>query len=97
MDYVVTARHCIEESRRYGKVYIQANRKSGNFIELPTNVDSWFTHDSADVAAIPILKDGLPRDIQPTELDIAALKFSDFVGKVNSPSNSVDGASVGCS
>lgn len=80
MDYVVTARHCIEEARQYGEVHIRANRKSGNFIEFPTNVDSWFTHDSADVAAIPILRDSLPRGVQRTELDIASLKFSDFVG-----------------
>jgi hypothetical protein len=32
------------------------------------------------VAAIPIVRDKLPEDVQPNELDIISLKFGDFVG-----------------
>ena len=80
MDYVVTARHCIDEAHQYGQIYIRVNRNSGSFIEFPTNIDAWYLHDSADVAAIPILRDDLPVNIQPSDLDTASLKSSDFVG-----------------
>jgi len=80
IDYAVTARHCIEEARQHGGIYIRVNRKSGSFIEFPTSIDNWYTHDSADVAAIPILRDALPPDVKPTDLDIISLKSSDFVG-----------------
>ena len=52
VDYVVTARHCVEEARPYGQIYIRQNRKVGSFIEYQSKVNDWFLHDNADVAAI---------------------------------------------
>ena len=80
ITYVVTARHCIEKAREYGQIYIRLNRKDGDFIELPTNIDDWYLSDSDDVAAIPFLRSDLPPSIKHTDLDIASFKTSDFVG-----------------
>lgn len=80
VDYVVTARHCIEEAREYGTPYVRINRKVGGFIEIPTRVDDWITDDAADVAAIPMLRTVLPKGIKPTDLDQASLRLADFVG-----------------
>ena len=80
LDYVVTARHCIEEARPYGHIYIRENLKKGSFLNLKTKVEDWFLHDNADVAAIPVLRSALPPNIQSTDTDQVSLKVSDFVG-----------------
>jgi hypothetical protein len=80
VDYVVTARHCIEEARGHDTLYIRINRKVGGFVEIPTRVNDWATHDVADVAAIPILPVALPNGVKPTDLDQASLRLADFVG-----------------
>ena len=80
IDYVVTARHCVEEARAYGTLHVRINKKVGGFIEIATRIDDWVTHDAADVAATPILRAALPNGIKPTDLDQASLKLRDFVG-----------------
>ncbi len=79
-DYMVTARHCINEARPYDNVYIRFNKKDGSFIELPTMVDDWTSHDSADVAALLAPRRVLPGGVTPRDLDTASLKLADFVG-----------------
>ena len=56
MEYVVTARHNIDEARSQGTLYIRFNLNDRPYIEVPTSPDDWLTHDSADVAAIPSRK-----------------------------------------
>lgn len=80
VDYVVTARHCIEEARPFKYLYIRANRKAEKFIEFSTNIDDWYTHDNADVAAIPIIRPALPIGMKPEDLDGASVLVSSFVG-----------------
>jgi hypothetical protein len=80
VDYIVTARHCIEEARQYGVVYVRGNRKLGGFIEFPTKVDDWYIHDNADVAIINILWNMLPKDTQPQDLDLVSIPHNSFVG-----------------
>jgi hypothetical protein len=80
VDYVITARHCIEEAREYDSLYVRINKKVGGFIEIATRVGDWLTHDAADVAAIPILATALPSGVEPADLDQASLKLADFVG-----------------
>jgi hypothetical protein len=48
--YVVTARHCIEETT-HQTIYVRINTKE-KFKDIPTSKDDWFKHDDADVAAI---------------------------------------------
>jgi hypothetical protein len=80
LDYVITARHCIEEARQYGNIYIRGNRKIGGFIEFPTKVDDWYTSDDVDVAAIPLLHTALPPDTKPQDLDLVSIKIGAFIG-----------------
>ncbi len=82
IDYVVTARHCIEEARARGKntIYIRFNRKTGDFIEVATSVDDWLAHDTADVAAIRVSSDALPGGLTSKDVDAASLSMSAFVG-----------------
>jgi len=49
--YVVTARHCIEETAGR-EFFVRANYKDG-IIDKPTTADDWFLHDDADVALAP--------------------------------------------
>lgn len=82
IDYVVTARHCIEQARAGGKdtLYIRFNRKTGPFIEVPTRVDEWLEHDTADVAAIHVSLDALPGGLESKDVDAVSLSMSAFVG-----------------
>lgn len=80
VDYLVTARHCIEEATKYRTLYIRFNKKAGGFVEFPTKVADWATHDSADVAAILVLSSALPDGIQPEDLEATSLTLDSFVG-----------------
>ena len=72
LDYVVTGAHCIQEARFEHQggsgVYVRFNLVNGTSIEIETNPDHWYEHDSADVAVWPILNDAL---IQPRCLCLA--------------------------
>jgi hypothetical protein len=62
--YAVTARHVVDGSRPYGQLYLRANTKSGGFHDLPCPPqDSWETHPTSDVAAIPLRIDVVDWDI----------------------------------
>ncbi len=74
--YVVTAAHCVEEASSSGKLYVRINRKSGGFVEYPTNPSDWYRHDSADVAIIPFA----PNRSEFPDLDFTVLDRSTFVG-----------------
>ncbi len=82
IDYVVTARHCVEKARREGHdtIYIRFNKKTEGFIEVPTGVDDWLTHDTADVAAIHISPGALPDGLTVKHVDAVSLSPSTFVG-----------------
>ena len=83
VDYLITARHCIEEARAYGaggSVYIRFNKKVGGFAEIATQVDDWVEHDTADIAALMTLPSVLPKGITPADLDTSSLNLSSFVG-----------------
>lgn len=82
VDYVVTARHCIEQARARGKntIYIRFNSKAGDFKEVPTDVDDWLPHNTADVAAIQFPTDALPGGLAAKDVDAASLSMSTFVG-----------------
>jgi hypothetical protein len=80
VDYIIAARHCIDKARPFKHLYIRANRKTEKFIEFPTDIDGWYTHDSADVAAIPITRHALPKGVNPQDLDSAGVLISSFVG-----------------
>lgn len=80
VDYVVTARHCIDNARQYGHLHLRVNRKEDNFIEFPTDIADWYTHDNADVAAIPLLRPALPSGVKLADLDCASVLIGDFVG-----------------
>ncbi len=73
IDYVVTALHCIEKARAQGKntIYIRFNKRPEGFIEVATSVDDWWTHDTADVAAIRLVA---------KDVDAVSLSVDTFVG-----------------
>ena len=80
VNYVVTARHCLEGARADNcqQLNIRLNRIDGPFFELPTKIDDWICHDSADIAVIRLGR--LPRGIRRAEIDQAWFKIEDFVG-----------------
>jgi hypothetical protein len=52
-SYLVTARHCIEETKRQ-EFYVRFNANTGR-VDEPSHADSWFKSDDADVAAVPMV------------------------------------------
>ena len=82
VDYLVTARHCIEDARADGSdaLYIRFNKKVGGFAEIETRIDDWLEHDSADVAAILALPSALPDGLTRADVEAASLKLAHFVG-----------------
>jgi len=54
IEYLVTARHCIEMAIPYGKLYVRCNLKTGVYKDIVTSPKDWYYHPLADVAAIPI-------------------------------------------
>lgn len=80
VDYLVTARHCVEEAMGYEHLWIRWNLKAGGFIEFPTRFDDWIMSDQADVAAILMLRSALPEGVSPSDFDTASLRMADFVG-----------------
>jgi hypothetical protein len=67
--YLVTARHCIEESGGR-ELYVRVNTETG-FEDLSTAKDDWFKHDSADVAVLPSPVDRIRYPIMDIPLDLA--------------------------
>jgi hypothetical protein len=51
LPYVVTARHCVEAVG--GRPFHIRVNVEDRYDDIPTQAEDWFTHDSADVAAIP--------------------------------------------
>ncbi len=82
VDYLVTARHCVEDARAGGSdaLYIRFNKKVGGFTEIETRIDDWIPHDSADVAAIMALPSALPNGLTSADIETAGLKLAHFVG-----------------
>jgi hypothetical protein len=48
--YVVTARHCIEETKRR-PFFVRINVED-RYDDIPTHADDWFVHEDADVAVL---------------------------------------------
>ena len=80
VDYLVTARHCIEEAMPYGDVFVRWNRKQGPYVEVKTLATDWHLHDNADVAAILLLPTAFPKGTDITDFDSTSLSIEDFVG-----------------
>lgn len=80
VDYVVTARHCIDEAKEYGKLYVRLNLNDGTYTELPTNPDDWYCHPSSDVAAILTPRSALPKGINWQDIDQSSVLIESFVG-----------------
>lgn len=80
VDYVVTARHCIDKARQYGKLYVRFNLKNGTYTEIPTNPDDWCCHPSSDVAAILTPISALPKGVGRQDVDQSSILMESFVG-----------------
>ncbi|MCH8994086.1 MAG: hypothetical protein IH959_03865 [Chloroflexi bacterium] len=83
VEYLVTARHCIDEARRDAvddKLYVRFNLKSGTFTEIETNIDDWVSHLRADVAAIRTGNTKQPVGFRPEDVDAGALSIEHFLG-----------------
>lgn len=80
VDYLVTARHCIEEAMGAGTLYVRWNRKDGPFIDVPTRCSDWHVHDTADVATLLLLPNVLPQGMKQIDWDTASLSMDTFVG-----------------
>ena len=80
VDYLVTARHCIEAAVPYEKVFLRWNKKAGSFIDVPTLCTDWFFHYTADVAAILLLPSILPAGVQNSDFDTVGINVDRFVG-----------------
>ena len=70
-DYLITARHCIEEPTQ--QLFIRANTSTG-FTDWPTSKDDWFTHDDADVAA-SVFQPNEPVAIDTVPLSVAVKNY----------------------
>jgi hypothetical protein len=79
MDYLVTARHCVEEANAIGKAFLRINTTEGHF-DVVTKPADWVSHDSADVAAVLMLPTTLPKGVKTTDLDQGSIPVSTFVG-----------------
>jgi len=81
--YIVTAKHLIEDVRRYGideKVYLRVNQRDGNFRFIATDIKSWIFHPDdpfVDVAVLPL--------VLPAELDYRAFPIAGAVTKGRIP------------
>jgi hypothetical protein len=74
MDYLVTANHVLEEARaeETDTIFLRINRIEGSF-DVPTSIDDWLAHDSADVAALLMSPDDLPKGITSKDLGQASI------------------------
>ena len=80
VDYLVTARHCVEAAMPSDNLYLRLNKKGGGYFDAMTRCADWYLHDSADVAAILLLPSLLPPDTRPTDWDLTSLSLDKFVG-----------------
>ena len=80
VDYLVTARHCVEEAMRYEHLWVRWNLKAGGFIEVSTNCTDWITSNDSDVAAILMLSSILPDGVSVSDCDTTSLSMTEFVG-----------------
>ncbi|MHB8085555.1 MAG: hypothetical protein ACYDHZ_06995 [Dehalococcoidia bacterium] len=81
IEYLVTARHCIDEARKHQTLYVRCNlRSSATYIDAETNVDDWYHHPMSDVAAIPISSIKFPNQLGLSDLDHFGLPMGLFVG-----------------
>ncbi len=59
--YVVTARHCIEETA--GRPFFIRANFAGTTDDRPTSINDWFCHDHADVAVSPFVPSGVGHSV----------------------------------
>lgn len=88
VDYIVTARHCIEEARRAieegasnAPLFFRFNTVAGGFVEVPTMIDDWFSSDSDDVAVVLAKPGAMPGGLTSRDVDGASLSLDAFVGE----------------
>jgi hypothetical protein len=76
MEYIITARHVIEEARAAaGTLYLRMNKLDG-VLNVAIAIDDWREHDSADVAALLMSPTDLPDGITSNDLDQAGITLS---------------------
>jgi len=82
VDDLVTARHCVHEARAEGHstLWLRANRKVGEFFEVPTRLEDWIESDEADVAAVRVPPSLLPLGVTPEDVDLNSIQLHHFTG-----------------
>ncbi len=80
VDYIITARHCIEEAGANRPLFIRFNTVASGYIEVETNTNDWFASESDDVAIVMGKPGGLPPGITHKEIDGNSISLSAFVG-----------------
>jgi hypothetical protein len=72
MVYAVTARHVVDQSRRFGPLHLRLNRRAGGFQDLQVPPDAWVTHPTTDVAVAAASPSHEEFDYRCVMLDVLA-------------------------
>jgi hypothetical protein len=72
-NYVVTARHCIEDNIGDPPIYVRINNAVGGYTDMTTHKGDWFTHRNADVALMLLTE-------PPTNAALEGVPLRIFVG-----------------
>jgi hypothetical protein len=75
-SYVVTAGHCIDETR--GLPFVVRLSAPDRFIDEPTRADLWFEHDDADVALTPFVPQVGERHGGISAIDLTSFVAADY-------------------
>lgn len=70
--YLVTARHVIDASRKYGQLYLRVNTTGSESVDgRLSHQDDWFLHPQTDVACMAVNLDNVQQpDIRTLPLDV---------------------------
>jgi hypothetical protein len=74
--YGITARHIIDNSRRYGNLYLRLRLENNLFQDILVPQDSWICHPRTDVAVIPV---ELPDEVDATQIPLDMLILDEKV------------------
>src|ERR1700682_2102400 len=71
-NYVVTARHCIEDNKGDVPIFVRMNTAGGGFADMETSKCHWIKHNGADVATMLLTE-------PPPDAEIEAIPIRLFV------------------
>ena len=74
--YVVTARHVIDQSRKYGRLYFRIKIEPPEYQDIVVPQDKWFYHYKTDIAVIPV---DIPDNVENVAVPIEMLLTEDNV------------------